>query len=90
MFTTSRYASAKTRKLAARTAADADEPFVARGKHTVVQLVEIARRRGEEHISIIEESRGEPVATALIEVSETGKWRWAGKKDIKMEGMKAL
>lgn len=90
MFTTSRYASPKTRGLARSMAAEAGEPFLSRGKHTVEQLAEIARRKGEEHISVIEESKGEPATIALIEVSETGKWKWAGKRPIKTERVEAL
>jgi len=82
MFTTSRYASPKARELARRMAVEAGEIFMSRGKHTIDQLAEMARRKGEEHISIIEESKGEPATIALIEVSETGKWRWTGKRPI--------
>lgn len=71
MFTTSRYASLKARELARRMAVEAGEPFLSRGKHTIDQLAGIARRKGERHISIIEESKA-----MRIEVDETGKWRW--------------
>jgi rRNA maturation protein Rpf1 len=58
----------------------ASEPFVARGRLTIDQLVDIARKRGQERINIICQSREKP---AIIEVAETGKWRWLERMDIK-------
>ncbi len=72
MFTTSRYAPLKAREMARRMAAEAGEPFLSRGKHTIEQLAGIARRKGERFISIVEENK-----IMRIEVDETGKWRWA-------------
>jgi len=71
MFTTSRYASPTAREMARRISAEAGEPFLSRGKHTIDQLAWIARRKGERHIFIVEESK-----VMSIEVDETGKWRW--------------
>ena len=82
MYTTSRYASERTRRLARRMAAMAGEPYVSRGKHTMAELAETARRKGEGLISVIQEKDGEPSAIAQAEVSETGKWRWLLKKKI--------
>ncbi len=82
MITTSRYASEETRKLAARLAKERDELLVSRGKRTVAALVEMARRRGEHSISIIEELEGRPYKIALIKVSETGEWEWSGEERL--------
>jgi len=76
MFTTSRYAGPGTRRRARELAEEAGEPFVARGKRTVEQLVALARKTGEERISILEERGKKPGTVAVIRVSETGKWEW--------------
>ncbi|MDD5171869.1 MAG: hypothetical protein PHF60_02420 [Candidatus ainarchaeum sp.] len=83
MITTSRYASAETRGMARGMASDSGEPFVARGKRTVEQLVSLARRKGEDRITIIEEHEGKPAVIAVIAVDEMGGWRWAEEKAIK-------
>ncbi|MEM5814797.1 MAG: hypothetical protein QXD77_03190 [Candidatus Aenigmatarchaeota archaeon] len=77
MFTTSRYASKETRAVARRIAEDKGERFFARGKKTIAQLVLVTRRLGEKNIFIVEECKKKPGAVALIEVSETGGWKWA-------------
>lgn len=76
MYTTSRYASEGTRKLARKMAAGAGEPYIARGKHTIAQLAGIARKRGERLISILRESQGKASGIAVIELDETGSWKW--------------
>ncbi len=76
MFTTSRYAGPDTRNKAMELAKEAGEPFVARGKRTIAQLVALARKTGEERISILEERGKKAGSTAVIRVSETGKWEW--------------
>jgi rRNA maturation protein Rpf1 len=76
MITTSRYAGPETRRKAMAMAFEAGEPFVARGKRTIAQLVAMARKNGEERISIVEERGGKPAGTAVMKVSETGKWEW--------------
>lgn len=82
MFTTSRYASESTRKLAQQMAKKDNEIFISRGKHTIAQLAEIARRKGEEHISIIEEQGKKPAVLVTITIMETGEWKWAGERPI--------
>ncbi len=82
MITTSRYASEETRRLAAQLAKEREELLVSRGKRTVAALVELARKRGEHSISIIEELGGKPKRIAMIEVSETGKWKWSGEETL--------
>lgn len=77
MFTTSRYADRETRREAQRMAAEAGERYVARGKKTIAQLAALARRAGEERISVLEERGGRAGRVAVILVSETGKWSWA-------------
>ncbi len=83
MITTSRYASSETRGMARRMAADSGDVSVARGKRTVEQLVSLARRKGEDRITIIEERDGKPSIAADIAIDEMGRWRWAGEKAIK-------
>jgi rRNA maturation protein Rpf1 len=76
MFTTSRYAGEETRRKAQALAQSAGEPFVSRGKRTIAQLAALARKTGQERISILEERGKKPGAMAVIAVSETGGWRW--------------
>jgi rRNA maturation protein Rpf1 len=83
MITTSRYASEDTRRMARKMAAGSGEPFVARGKRTVEQLVSLARRKGEDRITLIEEHEGRPAVTSVIAIDEMGRWRWSGEKAIK-------
>jgi rRNA maturation protein Rpf1 len=76
MFTTSRYAGAETRRKAQELSEAAGEPYLARGKKTIAQLAAIARRTGQERISVLEERGKKPGAVAVIAVSETGGWKW--------------
>jgi rRNA maturation protein Rpf1 len=82
MFTTSRYASVETKTLARKLAKENEELFLARGKRTIEQLVDFARKKGEENISIVEEEGGKPAKVCRIKVSETGKWNWSGEEKI--------
>lgn len=75
MFTTSRYAGRETRRHAQAMAAEAGEPYVARGKKTIAQLAALARRMGEERISVVEERGGKPASVAVAVVSEQGSGR---------------
>ncbi len=80
MYTTSRYASIKTREAAKAMALVAGEPFVCRGKKTIQQLATLARKSGEEHIHILEEKNDGPGKLAKIEVDALGRWKWVGEK----------
>lgn len=71
MWTTSRYSSEKARERAEKLAASGNSRYVARGKKTIAQLVELARKSGEERIMVVEED-----GIREIEVLPTGKWRW--------------
>lgn len=82
MFTTSRYASADTKKLARRLAEENGGLFLSRGKKTIEKLVEFARKKGEDLITIIEEEGGKPAKISRISVSETGKWNWSGEERL--------
>ncbi len=82
MFTTSRYASEKSRKLALELAKEKKELFICRGKHTIAALVEIARKKGEKRISIVEEEKGMPKKIAHITVFELGDWKWSGEDEL--------
>ena len=83
MITTSRYASSGTRAMARLMASGSGDVFTARGKRTVEQLVSLARKKGDERITIIEERDGKPSVAADITIDEMGRWRWAGEKAIK-------
>ena len=79
IYTTSRYASPETRKFA-KSLAEGGSAYLARGKKTIEQLAQIARRRGGQCIFIIEEKAGKPAKIAEIRVLETGDWNWAGER----------
>lgn len=78
MFTTSRYASEETRKLARSMAKKGGEPYIARGKKTIQALAEEARRLGEGCLRIVEEKKKKPAEVAVIRIDEAGRWRWEG------------
>ena len=82
MWTTSRYCSIGTRALCRKLARSSGSSYVARGKKTIAQLAELARRNGDSRINILEEKAGKPVTIAAIEILETGQWHWSGKTDI--------
>lgn len=80
MYTTSRYASAATRSAARALAEKAGEPYAARGKKTIAQLADHARRSGEELVRIVEERDGRAASVAEIRVDEKGGWSWLGER----------
>ena len=80
MITTSRYASAGTRRLARSMAEESGERYVARGKKTIESLAQEARRQGDSEIKVIEERAGKAAVVATLSVDEIGKWRWAGER----------
>lgn len=82
MFTTSRYASVETRKLARKLAGKNKDSYVSRGKHTIAELAAIARKKGERNIVIIEERGGKAALIATVEVNEKGEWKWAEEKPL--------
>ncbi|NYZ76857.1 hypothetical protein H0O02_00915 [Candidatus Micrarchaeota archaeon] len=82
MITTSRYPSAKTRELAKRIAGKLRTFYVARGKKTIDGIAGHARKKGESEIIVIEEKDGIPEFASAIEVSETGKWKWARRTPV--------
>lgn len=76
MFTTSRYSSTKTRELAKKLASESKEIYVARGKKTIDQLVQLARKKGDEKITVLEEQENKPTTSAVILIDELGRWKW--------------
>ncbi len=82
MYTTSRYPSAETKDFAKRLAKRDKELYAARGKKTIEQLVSFARKKGEDRIRIVRESRKKPVSVSIVEIDETGGWKWAGESEI--------
>ncbi|MEW6036511.1 MAG: hypothetical protein AB1529_07910 [Candidatus Micrarchaeota archaeon] len=80
MITTSRYASPATRLLARTMARKAGERYVARGKKTIAQLADEARRAGDDSISVVEERGGKAAVLARITVDERGRWAWAEER----------
>jgi len=83
MFTTSRYASLQTRKYAKGIAKEKDESYFNRGKHTISELVEKARKMGEEYIHIIEEKDKKPAVISTLIINEIGEWKWISEEKIK-------
>jgi rRNA maturation protein Rpf1 len=80
MWTTSRYASAETKSAARRLASVSGSVFCSRGKKTIAELAESARRSGESAIMIVEERAGKPSFVSSIEVLPDGGWRWAQRR----------
>ena len=76
MITTSRYASKETKAEAKKLSKINSQKYVARGKKTVEELVELARRTGEESIQILEEQEKQPKKISIIKVDELGRWKW--------------
>ena len=76
MITTSRYASKETKTEAKKLSKINSQKYVARGKITVEELVELARRTGEESIQILEEQEKQPKKISIIKVDELGRWKW--------------
>jgi len=72
----------ETRKLCKVLAQNSGSAFVARGKKTVAQLVAFARRKGEQRIMVVEEKSGKPCRIAVIEVLETGAWKWGNEEGL--------
>jgi len=71
MYSTSRYASRETRQQA-KTLGE----FFSRGKKTISQLVDIARKKGHHRIGIVREKKGKPCMISVISVTELGEWSW--------------
>lgn len=76
MITTSRYASKETKTEAKKLSKINSQKYVARGKKTVEELVDLARRIGEESIQILEEHEKQPKKISIIKVDELGRWKW--------------
>lgn len=85
MWTTSRYAHKETRETARQWARLLDRPYVARGKHTIMQLAAFARRKGENRICVVEEKNNRPAVLSVITVNETGEWERAATWEIQYE-----
>ncbi|MBN1170035.1 hypothetical protein JXA56_03345 [Candidatus Micrarchaeota archaeon] len=74
MYTTSRYASEKTRRKA-KTLGE----FFSRGKKTISQLADMARKKGHHMIGIVREKNGAPCTISVISVNELGEWSWGNE-----------
>ncbi len=66
----------ETRKKARKLATENKERYIARGKKTIKELAEWARKNGEEIITILEEKEKKPERIVKIIVKETGQWAW--------------
>ena len=80
MYTTSRYASKETVRLAQKMASQKKERFLNRNKKTIQEMTEIARTNGDEHIHIIMEKKGKPATISEIQVNERTGWKWEKTK----------
>ena len=78
MWTTSRYAAAETKNIARQLAEIFNQNYYARGKHTIEQLANDARRKGEERIFIIEEKDKQANELSVIAIDELGQWQRLG------------
>jgi rRNA maturation protein Rpf1 len=56
------------------------EVYVARGKKTIDELAQLARKNGEAGITIIEEQKNKAAHIAVIQVDELGRWTWKGER----------
>ena len=72
MYSTSRYASKETRQQAKKLG-----EYFSRGKKTISQLVDIARKKGYHKIGILREKNGKPFRISVISVTELGEWSWS-------------
>jgi len=71
IWTTGRYATARTKKKAEELAAKNHSRYLARGKRTVYELVDYARSEGVQWIMLVEQE-----AQQCIEVLPLGNFRW--------------
>jgi rRNA maturation protein Rpf1 len=79
LWSTCRYASLLTRDKAKELAGISGSKYIARGKKTITELVEYARRAGFQEIMIIEESEKKPLIVAGIKVLPAGGFSWSEK-----------
>ena len=86
MFSTSRYSTQATRRLAGIEAKRLGQSYVARGKKTIDTLAAEARARGEETLSIIEERKGVAAIVATIRISPGGRWSWEKEEPFGKDG----
>lgn len=84
MYTTSRYASGQARTLAKRMAGEHGEKYVARGKKTVRELAESARRRGDGCVCIVSDGGRGAAGLSCMEVLCDGGWKWKERKELKL------
>lgn len=82
MFTTSRYATVATRRLAKSMAADAGQVYIARGKKTIDELALEARRLGDGTLAVVEEHKGAASVIARISIGPDGSWAWSGELKV--------
>jgi len=76
MITTSRYAPEEIRLEAKLQAGRSGEKYVARGKKTIEQIAQFARKNGDGHVFIICERRGGGSVTEKINIDPRGRWKW--------------
>ena len=82
IWTTSRYASLETKKRAQTLAGGAGSCYIARGKKTIDDIAEFARRLGFVRIMLLEECAGHPSQIRTIDISPDGRWKWADTMKI--------
>ena len=76
MWTTSRYAPKAIRVLALALSNAFSGNYVSRGKKKLDELVEEARKNGEERIFLLDNKR----TIGIINVDEIGKWDWLAEQ----------
>lgn len=77
MFTTSRYCSDETKRLAKQLSSFFNTFYIARTKKSIDELASYSRKKGEHRICIVKENKDNiPAFIESIEIDELGKWNW--------------
>ena len=83
LITTSRYCPKETRELSKAFAIVFSGAYVARGKKTIDELVEFARKKGHSRICVLMSgnfgvipNKSETISMEFISVNELGRWSW--------------
>jgi rRNA maturation protein Rpf1 len=82
IWTTCRYASAQTREAAKRLARLSGSRYVSRGKKTLLELADLARRSGYDTICLVFQQKEKPFWVFPLEVKPFGDLKWGQKIQI--------
>ncbi len=79
MYTTSRYAKAETRKLAREMARRDDQQYISRGKKSLWDIADLARRIGDEEVLVLRQERGKLASISRMKILNGGGFIWKGR-----------